>query len=352
MRLKLLFAGMLCLLFVSCENEIDEVQKEPKVQTLNADVIVEGGVILHAELSNPAKISDHGFLISEDGITWNLTLFKLRLGKPAQAGAYRYELDNLIYPGKKYFYKAFIDTDQGLKYGAIKSFASQGSKDPIILKVDPEMAHLEDWISIHGKNLGVDPSFTNVLFGDIATFYWNVVSDTLIEALIPAKSWNTINYEDLYEYNTNTNTWKKLSNLPQGLNSRSKASAVVLGEYAYIFGGALDTGMTGLYRYEAAKDSWVILAQVPDAISSQTGFTLNNKIYCATGSPVGGGASPDVWIYDPLSNTWEMGATVGKIGRYRAFSFVINGQAYVGGGEGQGQGWNASFIKEFFKLKK
>ena len=59
---------------------------------------------------------------------------------------------------------------------------------------------------------------------------------------------------------------------------------------------------------------------------------------------------PDVWIYDPLSNTWTMGATVGKIGRYRAFSFVLNGQAYVGGGEGQG--WNDSFLEEFFKLKK
>ncbi|TVP52781.1 MAG: hypothetical protein EA341_02650 [Mongoliibacter sp.] len=670
MRLKYFLVGLLSLLLWSCESEVDEAQKAPNVQTINAEVIASGGVVLHGELNNTAKISDHGFLITEDSTVWNTTLFKLRMGKPAQSGAFSYVLDQLIYPDKKYFFKAFIDTEQGVKYGAVKSFLSKGSKDPVILKVNPEKAHLETWISIHGKNLGNDPSFTQVRFGDIATYYWNVVSDSLVEALIPGnirsaafdinvsvsgktvsipyslhrpeihaiesepvkigspfkilgnhfdsipernevfvgdiqlnllkasrkeleviipndlkqskqpirvksqlqevvsdfdlilaqpvilevpacaqtwdevlikgknfhpeaywntvliggleaeilggneneilvrvprgpypngnaqikvkvadleytfskpmciedewlmisdqlpfhfygnvgafslnqkgyviskstdyndpkdylwefnpsnqswnksalpveeayignvtttngkaylytgndadnfwefdpgsnkwskkakfpgakrgaaimfslsgkayvglgrntESWNIINYLDLYEYNPVTNSWKKMSNPPKELEGSGKASAVSLGTSAYVFGGAQDTGMNRLFRYEPSNDSWMSLASLPEAIQLQTGFAYNNKIYCATGVPIGGSARPDVWIYDPMSDNWEEGTSVGKVGRYRAFSFVINGQAYIGGGEGQG--WGGSVINEFFQLKK
>lgn len=669
--LKVFF--LLSILLLSCEKEDDDPQKVPTIKTLEPEVNAAGSVLLKGELTNPSNIKEHGFLVAEDNDSWINPINNLRLGKPKKSGPFEYELGRPSQANKTYYYKAFVETDNEVIFGNVVPFVSRGLKDPVITRVSPEKGHLEDWINIYGRNLGDDPAKTIVRFGEVATFYWQVVSDTFVKAQIPenvkfanfninvfnnssgiekvatfpyslhkpeihdvdpkivkigepfkitgnhfdsipqrnsvfvgntkleilaakrkellvsipkelktsdhpfrieaqlqeaqstfnlslveplileipdcAETWDEIiikgenfnpdvfwnhvsiegqeaeilggdeneiivrvprgpfpngnaqitvkvadkvhtfsipmcikddwvmisnqlpfhfyghvgafslnqkgyvisnssdfndskdylwefnpgnntwnksslpfenasagnvttssgkafvytaqdadnfwefdpgtknwtkkanfpggkrgaasmfalsgriylglgrntensniaNYLDFYEYNTSTNSWKKLSNPPIGLEGSIKASAVTVGEFGYIFGGAQDSGMDGLFRYDPSNDSWINLAAVPQAIQFQTGFVYKDKIYCATGIPSGGGAMSDVWVYDPLSNNWQTGPSVGKIGRYRAFSFIINDEVYLGGGEGQG--FNESFIEEFYKLK-
>ncbi|WP_304517904.1 IPT/TIG domain-containing protein [Cecembia rubra] len=673
MRQILTLFFLLSILLLGCENEYDDPKKDPTIKTLEAEVNAAGSVMLKGELTSPSNIREHGFLVSEDSDSWINPINNIRLGKPKKSGPYQYELGRTSQANRTYYYKAYVETDKQIIYGSVVSFVSRGLKDPVITRVSPEKGHLEDWINIYGRNFGDDPSKTLVRFGEVATFYWLVVSDTFVKAQIPAnvksadfnvnvinisygtdkiatypyslykpeihevdpkivkigepfkiignhfdsipqrntvfvgnmkleilgarrkeltvslpkelktsdhpirieaqlqealstfnlslaepiiteipdcavtwdeilikgenfnpdvfwnhvsiegqeaqiiggnekeilvrvprgpfpngnaritvkvadklntfskpmcinddwlmvsnklpfhfygnagafslnqkgyvisksadfndpkdylweynpsngswikssppfekaytgnvtisngkaflytgqdadnfwefepstKTWtkkanfpgekraapsmfafsgrvflglgsyseglNNIDYLDLYEYNTSTNSWLKLTNPPAGLTGSNKASAVTLDGFVYIFGGAKDTGMNKLFRYDPSNNSWTNLAALPQAINMQTGFAFKGKIYCATGTPIGGGATPDVWIYDPSNNTWQAGPIVGKIGRYRAFSFVINDEVFLGGGDGNG--FNESFIEEFFKLK-
>jgi hypothetical protein len=667
---KILLFSFLVFALYSCEKDVDDFDKNGKVRTLNADLTSGGGVILHGELINAVNVNNHGFLIAQDTSTWDGGQGLIEMGKPQKSGAFRYERSSFLFPDRNYFYKAFIEDNEGKFYGATKSFRSKSLADPKILKIQPQKGHLEEVVSIYGKNFGFETSYTKVSFGTITATSLEFFGDTLIKVMIPAnlespdfnikvnvfeksvtlpyslhkpeihkiepnilnigkeflligdhfdtvpernevflgetkllvnsasrkelrliipdeirttkvpiklkaqlqevqspfqislampkileipdcaetyeellikgenfhpnpywnivmfngheaqviggdeyeiliivprgpfptakakvtvkvadlettyskevcikddwlmisndlpfhyfghvgtftlmgkayvisnssnyndlkdylwefdplnntwvknnlpfqdaysgnttateekayiytahekenfwefnsisKQWirkadfpgpvrgassmfaiggkvyvglgrntegfTTISYNDFYEYNPASNSWKSITNPPANLSESSKANAVVLGEYAYVFGGATHSGMTTLARYHPATNTWTTLADMPYAMNFMAGFAWKGRIYGATGNTIGGSPSDEVWIYDPMKNTWENGASMGKIGRYRAFSFVVNDQVFMGGGEGTYM--SMQIIGEFFKLMR
>ncbi|GHB38571.1 IPT/TIG domain-containing protein [Mongoliitalea lutea] len=136
-------------------------------------------------------------------------------------------------------------------------------------------------------------------------------------------------YQDFYSYESTSNQWKPIAQpLAAG---RIKAVTFVIDGKAYITDGASNTGEVDMMRYDPA-DTWTRMADQAYARLYSVGFALNGKGYTAIGSSVVGSGSPESHVYDPQTNTWSHGPPVGHKGRYRGFAFVLNGEAYIGGG--------------------
>lgn len=159
-------------------------------------------------------------------------------------------------------------------------------------------------------------------------------------------------YNDFYKYSPITNSWTRVANFDTSSGSqRTEASTFTIGNKAYLVGGASSTGTTDSWTYSEASNSWSRIADFGSARTYTTAFTLNGKGYVANGSRIGGGSSlKDCFVYDPNSNSWTNFYDIGHWGRRRGFSFVLNGTAYIGGGDGSAN--RESLVVELFKLTR
>jgi hypothetical protein len=149
--------------------------------------------------------------------------------------------------------------------------------------------------------------------------------------------------KDLWEYDTQTNTWRSRAALPG--SARDNAAAFAIGGKGYVCAGvAAGIRLRDLWEYNPSNDSWVQKADLPtQARSAPFGFSIGSKGY------VGGGlvqtaplfvASKELWEYDPTQGaqgTWTQKADL-PIERYYAYSFVVGSKGYVGGGRASGSG--------------
>ena len=156
-------------------------------------------------------------------------------------------------------------------------------------------------------------------------------------AATPSARATTLNVFNRYD--PIANTWTPLASLPD--NSSSMASAVYspINNKVYVFGGeeanaATNTNATRIY--DIATNTWSAGTPMPDVRSFMaSGYnTANNKIYLVSGYSTGQvtSAQPQVWEYDPVTNTFNTAkAPIPHATGGAAFG-IINGHMYVAGG--------------------
>ena len=127
-------------------------------------------------------------------------------------------------------------------------------------------------------------------------------------------------------YNPHTNTWAPAAPLPFG--NDHLAAAVAAGKL-YAFGGlSRDT-----YVYDPVADSWSFVARMDSAHGGTPAVgVINDKIYCAGGAS-GITAHGVLEIFDPATNTWTRGPSMG-VARHHCAGAVIAGKFYVAAGRG------------------
>jgi N-acetylneuraminic acid mutarotase len=133
-------------------------------------------------------------------------------------------------------------------------------------------------------------------------------------------------------------------------NKVREASSFVIGDYAYICTGTLNTGglLNKIYKFDIAAGTWVS-QEVEDQIeildedydnedvmrSNAVAFVINNKAYIATGS-YGSSLKRDVWEYNPATDDWdekeELEYEVSARQNAVAFSNADNTKAYIATG--------------------
>jgi N-acetylneuraminic acid mutarotase len=148
---------------------------------------------------------------------------------------------------------------------------------------------------------------------------------------------------DVYQYDTNSNTWTQLPSLPEALSAGE--AALVNGQLHY-FGGnvgedrATDSNVhfvLDLSALTSGNAAWTSAAPLPDPRDHFSSVVLNGQIYTFAGE-VGHDTlhlqQTDSYRYDPVADTWTPFADI-PIPRSHAESstFLWNGKIIVAGGQ-------------------
>jgi N-acetylneuraminic acid mutarotase len=151
--------------------------------------------------------------------------------------------------------------------------------------------------------------------------------------------------KDLWEYDPSSNTWTKKSDFPG--EPRNGAVAFTIGNKGYVGTGFGDVNgqRKDFWEYDPAADSWIQrsdLGGLPR--NSAVGFSLGDKGYIGTGTVYDsscscGGASNDIWEYDPQADSWNQKINFGGEARRNAVGFSVGDKAYIGLGTGFSDFW-------------
>jgi N-acetylneuraminic acid mutarotase len=113
---------------------------------------------------------------------------------------------------------------------------------------------------------------------------------------------------------------------------RGGHAAVVLQGKIHVLGGNSKSTIADHDLFDPAKNAWTALAPLPRAKGSPAAVAFGGKLY-AVGGRSGFSDFGAVDIYDPATNSWSAGPSIGPRGT--AGAVVYCGTIYVFGGESQ-----------------
>ena len=168
---------------------------------------------------------------------------------------------------------------------------------------------------------------------------------TIGDKIYVTTGWNnSTNYNDLWEYNTVTDTWSQKTNFPGA--SRYAAIGFSIGNKGYVCCGRYgNTYLKDLWEYDQATDTW---SQKTDFGGTgrhhPIAFVIDSIAYVGTGE--NSVFKKDMWAYNPTTDTWTQKADFGGSPRHAAFGFTNGGNAlgYVGGGTS-----SAGYLNDFWQ---
>ncbi len=154
-------------------------------------------------------------------------------------------------------------------------------------------------------------------------------------------------FNDLYQYDTLTNTWSAIALFPLS-NGSGNANGFSINGKGYVCLGSGDSGSSKilndyLYEYDPAIDVWT--AKAPFAGGARwlaTCFTINNKAYVGLGTDSISYLT-DFYAYDPIANSWVPIAPFPSFGRVMAAGFSMCDYGYAGMGAGGSTGYSDFF---------
>lgn len=127
-------------------------------------------------------------------------------------------------------------------------------------------------------------------------------------------------------------------------NARSEAIGFTIGEYVYVGTGSTNTErFSDLWEFNLDRRYWVQKASLPgNARSSAIAFAINGKGYVGTGYD-GVSRLKDFWEFDPVANQWNAKADFGGTGRYDATAFAVNNNGYIA------CGYDGNYLKDLWE---
>lgn len=137
---------------------------------------------------------------------------------------------------------------------------------------------------------------------------------------------------DFYKYDPAKNQWVEIQSLvTDQYTGRIRMSSFVIGDNAYLAGGALNSGHYSAWKFNGVTEEWERIADMPEVVSYTASFVYKGKGYI-TSAGGWGVLGNECFQYDPTTNKWELFYPVGPVGRYNGFAFTLRGIPYVGGG--------------------
>lgn len=154
---------------------------------------------------------------------------------------------------------------------------------------------------------------------------------------------NSIFLNDLWEYDSNTDTWSRKSNFPG--SARVKAVGATIGSKAYVGLGAIAPYEGGqfsdFWEYDITHDTWKQLSLFPgEAKTDLFCAVIDSFIYVTEGFSTKTFSS-DTWKYDPKTDKWTQ-LTNCPVKRTNVAGFAIGKDLYVG------SGYNILNYKDFY----
>ena len=142
---------------------------------------------------------------------------------------------------------------------------------------------------------------------------------------------NSNRFQDTWRYHAVNGTWDKMADFPG--EARNNAVSFVVDGKGYVGLGANSTTMfSDFYVYDPAADKWEAIPEFPGTARwGAVAFSLNNIGYVGTGRDKDVQDYNDFYSYSPSGNVWSK-STSTPVKRSFAFAFVLNNNAYLGGG--------------------
>lgn len=146
------------------------------------------------------------------------------------------------------------------------------------------------------------------------------------------------NLDDAYKYEAATDTWTQLDAFPGG--DRSYAYGVSVGSKGYLgFGSSRVSGgpltyFNDLWEFDANTETWKELATCPCEGRNHPAFVAtSDKIFVGLGNG-NMGNTRDWWEYDIASDSWSQKPDFPGARRHHPYYFEIEGLVYVAFGHG------------------
>ena len=144
--------------------------------------------------------------------------------------------------------------------------------------------------------------------------------------------------KDFWVYDAIKNNWTQIASLPAA--GRVNGVAFAANGKGYIgsgYDGVANANLNDFWSYDPAANAWTQVANLPGPTRrGAVSFTVNNTGYVGTGLSTDTtgvtNALADFYAFNAVTNTWNSTSGYPGLKVYNAFSFVINGIAYVGGG--------------------
>lgn len=143
-------------------------------------------------------------------------------------------------------------------------------------------------------------------------------------------------FSTVEEFDPVINVWRKKADMPI---ARSALSSSVLNGRIYAIGGSSDDGFSIVEEYDPVTDTWTRKANMPTERRFLTSCVLNGKIYAIGGTPPGVlSGLRTVEEYDPSTNTWTKKSDMPTpiphfdMGLWGLCANVVNERIYVLGG--------------------
>lgn len=118
-------------------------------------------------------------------------------------------------------------------------------------------------------------------------------------------------YQYNYSYNTITNTWTKLANVPILISYTTSAAH---NTNVYMFSGKNNTttGSKSTYQYDTVSNTWTAKANILTNVSESSSETIGDNIYIIGGTNLSASSSTANinQCYNVLTNTWTSKATM------------------------------------------
>ncbi|HTE32516.1 MAG TPA: IPT/TIG domain-containing protein, partial [Chryseolinea sp.] len=150
------------------------------VNTNEVDGITTAGALLHGEITFASvPILDHGFLWSDRAELTFGKADKISLGAMELPGSFEAQCDRGLKEGKKYYARAYAQSEDHIVYGDVVEFISLGGKAPLLKDFYPKTGSWHDTVTLVGQNLSVVTAGMVVKFNNSAAYIMSGSSDTV-----------------------------------------------------------------------------------------------------------------------------------------------------------------------------
>jgi N-acetylneuraminic acid mutarotase len=144
-------------------------------------------------------------------------------------------------------------------------------------------------------------------------------------------------FKDMWEYNPVNNTWTQKSDFPglkrRWLNGFTINDKVYVGLGVFMISAANYNYYTDLYEFDPTTNSWTSKANFPGSPRAAAfSFVIDGIGYIGGGVGVSGVLN-DLWAYNPNTNSWTQKNNIGCGPRTACASFTIGDYGYIGTGD-------------------
>lgn len=162
----------------------------------------------------------------------------------------------------------------------------------------------------------------------------------------------SINYNDLWEWDQVTDSWQQRASFPGG--ARREGLGFSIGNIGYFGFGRLGVGQNGfsdLWAYDPVTDSWEQRASLPGVgRASPSAFVIDGKAYIFGGNPNSFPYLTELWEYDPATDSWTEHTSLPATGRSGPMAFAVNGKGFIGSGNDNSANYSCSDFWEWDPL--